>query len=187
FLTYYLQVVRGYPPVKAGLAFLPLSAAVLLAAQVVAGRLLPRVGPRVLIVSGLIAAGLAMLLLTTLSVRSGYPTRVLPAEIVLGLGMGCVFVPAMNAATQRIDPRDGGVAAAVVNTFQPICGSLGVPLLNTMAATATAGYLGSHAGTPTVRMEALIHGYTVAAAWAAAVLFAGALLATLLINGGRNE
>jgi EmrB/QacA subfamily drug resistance transporter len=186
FLTYYLQIVLGYQPVRAGLAFLPLSVAVLLSAQV-AGRLLARVPPRFLIAPGLALAALAMLLLTTLSAGSGYMGRVLPAEIVLGLGIGGVFVPAMNTATQRVDPRDGGVAAAVVNTSQQIGGSFGVAVLNTVATTATAAYLGSHA-----RADALIHGYAVAAAWAAAILLAGAVLATVLItakqpNGAVND
>jgi MFS family permease len=181
FLTYYLQIVLGYQPVRAGLAFLPLSVAVLAGAQV-AGRLLARVQPRVLIVPGLAAAALAMLLLTGLSAGSGYASRVLPAEIILGLGMGCVFGPAMNVATQRIDPRDGGVAAAVVGTSQQIGGSLGVAVLNTVATTATAGFLAGHS-----RTAALIHGYAVAAAWAAAILLAGAILAALLITGHQPE
>jgi EmrB/QacA subfamily drug resistance transporter len=176
FLTYYLQVVLKYQPVQAGCAFLPLSVAVLASAQV-AGRLLPRVSPRVLIVPGLVTAAAAMLLLTTLSAGSGYADRVLPAEILLGLGMGAVFVPAMNAATQRVDPRDGGIAAAVVNTSQQFGGSLGVAVLNTVATTATVGYLHAHA-----RTEALIHGYAVAAAWAAAILLAGAVAAAVLIT-----
>jgi EmrB/QacA subfamily drug resistance transporter len=176
FLTYYLQIVLRYQPVRAGLAFLPLSVAVLLSAQVT-GRLLARVPPRLLVAPGLALAALAMLLLTTLSAGSGYASRVLPAEIVLGIGIGGVFVPAMNTATQRIDPRDGGVAAAVVNTSQQIGGSLGVAVLNTVATTATAGYLGAHS-----RTDALIHGYAVAAAWAAAMLLAGAILAAVLIT-----
>jgi EmrB/QacA subfamily drug resistance transporter len=186
FLTYYLQIVRGYQPIRAGLAFLPLSIAVLLSAQL-AGRLLSRVPPRFLIAPGLTLAALAMLLLTTLSASSGYASRVLPAEIVLGLGIGGVFVPAMNTATQRVDRRDGGVAAAVVNTSQQIGGSLGVAVLNTVATTATAGYLRGHGQT-----DALIHGYAVAAAWAAAILLAGAILAAVLItakqpNGAVND
>jgi EmrB/QacA subfamily drug resistance transporter len=176
FLTYYLQIVLGYQPVRAGLAFLPLSIAVLLSAQV-AGRLLLRVPPRVLIGSGLVTAALAMLLLTTLNAGSGYVSRVLPAEIVLGLGIGGVFVPAMNAATQRIDPRDGGIAAAVVNTSQQIGGSLGVAVLNTVATTATVGFLATHS-----RTEALIHGYAVAAAWAATMLLAGAVFVAVLVT-----
>jgi MFS family permease len=118
-----------------------------------------------------------MLLLTTLNAGSGYVSRVLPAEVVLGLGIGGVFVPAMNAATQRIDPRDGGIAAAVVNTSQQIGGSLGVAVLNTVATTATAGFLATRS-----RTEALIHGYAVAAAWAAAMLLAGAVFAAVLVT-----
>ncbi|MCW3841614.1 MFS transporter [Micromonospora yasonensis] len=180
FLTYYLQVFLGYRPLRAGLAFLPLSAAVLVSAQL-AGRLLPHRRPRTLIVPGLVTAAVAMLLLTTLNSASGYAGRVLPAEVLLGLGIGWVFVPAMNAATQRVDPRDGGVAAAVVNTSQQIGGSLGVAVLNTTAAAATAGYARSRP-----HAEALIHGYTVAAAWAAALLLAGAVLAAVLVTARPN-
>jgi hypothetical protein len=93
----------------------------------------------------------------------------------------------MNVATQRVDPRDGGVAAAVVNTSQQIGGSLGVALLNTAAATATAGYLYAHGSGRQVHTEALIHGYTVAAGWAAATLFTSALLAAVLITAQAPE
>lgn len=177
FLTYYLQTVRGYSPVRTGLAFLPLTAAVQVGAIGIAARLLPRVGPRVPIVGGLLAATAAMALLTRLSIDSGYVGGVLPAELLLGLGMGCVFVPAMHAATRDIGQRAAGVAAAVVNASQQAGGSIGTALLNGIAAGSTAGYAAVHGA----GVAALVHGYTAAAAWATGILLGAAVLAAILL------
>lgn len=114
FLTYYLQVVLGYSPVTAGLAFLPLSGAVVVSSQLVASRWLPRMAPRLLIVPGLLVAAVAMGLLAQLTATSGYLTSVLAPEILLGFAMGCVFTPAISTATSHVAPRDAGVAAALL-------------------------------------------------------------------------
>ncbi len=174
FLTYYLQVVLRFSPIKAGLAFLPLSVAVFVSSQLVAARLL--------IVPGLLLAAAAMLLLTRLTVSDAYVRLVMPAEVLIGLGLGCVFVPAISTATQRVDRTDAGVAAAAVNTSQQIGGSLGVAVLNTVAGRATARYLSAHQGMPGAGAAALVHGYTVAAAWAAGILAVTALVAGMLIT-----
>jgi EmrB/QacA subfamily drug resistance transporter len=176
FLTYYLQVVLHYSPIRAGLAFLPLSAAVQLGAAGIGSRLSPKVRPRALIVPGLLAAAAAMLLLTQLTPESGYVSLVLPAEVILGVGMGCVFVPAMTIATSTVEPRDAGIASGVVNTAQQAGGSIGTAFLNTIAVSATAGYL---AAGPT---HALVHGYTVAAGWAAVILTVAAVLSAVLVT-----
>src|SRR5919198_3140473 len=180
FLTYYLQVVLGYSPIRAGLAFLPLSAAVQVGAVGIGSRLAPRVRPRTLMVPGLLAAAAGMLWLTRLTPDSGYVSVVLPAEMVLGIGLGCVFVPAFGTATSGVEPRDAGIASAVVNTAQQAGGSLGTALLNTVAVSATAGYATANA------TEALVHGYTVAAGWAAGILTVAAVLAAVLVTG-RNS
>jgi predicted MFS family arabinose efflux permease len=178
FLTYYLQTVLGYSPLQAGLAFLPLSAAVFASSQLLAARLQAHLPPRVLITSGLLVAAAALGLLTGLSPTGTYATDVLPAEVLLGLGMGCVFAPAISVATHQVDPRDAGVAAAVVNTAQQVGGSIGVAVLNTVAAGAAAGVRA--AGTSPA--DALVAGYTAAAFWAALTLAAGALVSAVLIN-----
>jgi MFS family permease len=157
---------------------LPLSVAVLASSQLLAARLQTHVPPRLLITTGLLVAAAALGLLTGLSTTSTYTTAVLPAEVLLGLGMGCVFPPAISVATHRVDARDAGVAAAVVNTAQQIGGSIGVAVLNAVAATATAGFRA--AGTS--HAEALVAGYTTATLCAALTLVAGALLAAVLIN-----
>jgi MFS family permease len=123
-----------------------------------------------------------MMLLTRLDTDSAYVSSVLPAEVLLGLGIGCVFVPAISTATARVDRRDAGVASAVVNTSQQVGGSVGTALLNTVAATATASYLAGH---PRAGAAGLVHGYSVAAGWGAAILLTAALLTLILVNAGR--
>ncbi|MDT4929472.1 MAG: hypothetical protein QOF92_2339 [Pseudonocardiales bacterium] len=184
FLTYFLQAVLGYSPINAGLAFLPLSAAVLAAAQMT-GRVMARLRPRTLIVPGLLVAAAGMVLLTGLRPDSSYIVGVLPAEILLGLGLGTVFTPAISLATSRVQPREAGVVAAVVSTAQQIGASVGVAVLNTLAATAVADHLASHRPSATEHTVALVHGYTVAAGWGAAILTAGAVLAALLVTARR--
>lgn len=181
-LTYDFQVVLGYSPVRAGLAFLPLSATVLVSSGAIGSRLLPRVPPRLLMAPGLLVAAAGMLVLTQLTADASYVTRILPAEVLLGLGMGVVFVPAFNVATYGVDPREAGVASAAVNTAQQIGGSIGTALLNTIAASATSGYLATNA---TSHVAGLVHGYDVATGWAAGILAGCALLAGVLINAGR--
>ena len=177
-LTYDFQVVLHYSPIRAGLAFLPMSIVVLFSSGAIASRLLPRVPPRMLIVPGLLVAAAGMLVLTGLRVDSSYAASILPAEVLLGLGMGCVFVPAFNVATQGVDPREAGIASATANTAQQVGGSIGTALLNTVAASAAAGYAATHAA-------ALVHGYSVATGWGAAILAAAALLAAALVNTGK--
>jgi MFS family permease len=125
-----------------------------------------------------------MLLLSQLTPGSGYVSHVLPAEILLGLGMGCVFVPAFSVATQGVAPREAGVASAVVNTAQQVGGSVGTALLNTIAASATAAFVAAHPG-PGSGASGLVHGFTVAALWGAGILTTAAVLAALLVTARR--
>jgi MFS family permease len=183
FLTYYMQVVLHYSPLQAGLAFLPMTIASQVGSWAIASRLMPFVPPRALMAPGSLAAAAGMAILISLQVNSGYVTHVLPAEILLGLGTACVMVPAFSTATQRVDPREAGVASAAVNTAQQVGGSLGTALLNTVAAGATAGYLATHALGQ--RAEALVHGYSMATEWGTAILVLGAVAAAVLINAPR--
>jgi EmrB/QacA subfamily drug resistance transporter len=138
-LTYYLQDVLRYTPVEAGLAFLPLPAASQLVSWTVVSRLLPRVAPRALMAPGALVAALGMGVLTLLPGGGGYVTHVLPAEILLGGGISGLMVPAFSVATLGLDPRQAGVGSALANTATQVGGSLGIALLNTVAAGATAG------------------------------------------------
>src|SRR4051794_1986200 len=180
-LTYDLQVVRGYTPVQAGLAFLPLTVCVSTSAYGLASRLLPRLPARTLIVPGLLVAAVGLAWLTLAPAGSGYLAGVLPAQILLGIGMGCVFTPSISVATSGVDIRDAGVAAAVANPAMQIGGSLGTAVLNTIAVTATAAFA-TAAGSSVTAPDALVHGYTTALAWAAAVVAATAVLVFVLLR-----
>jgi Carboxypeptidase regulatory-like domain/Major Facilitator Superfamily len=187
FLTYQLQVVLGYSALKTGVALLPLVVMNVLAATQLAGRLLPRMAPRLLIVPGLLAAAGALGLLTQLTPDSPYAAVILPAELLLGLGIGSVFGPCVSVATAGIDPRDAGITSATVNTAQQVGASVGVALLNTIAASATTAYLASNRTGPRVELFATVHGYAVAATWAAGILLGTALLVALFINADPRQ
>jgi EmrB/QacA subfamily drug resistance transporter len=184
-LTYYFQAVLRYSPLEAGLAFLPMTAAMLFSSWAIASRLLPFVAPRALMIPGALVAGAGMALLSGLHVGSAYPTHVLPAELLLGLGIANVMVPAFSIATQGVEPREAGVASAMVNTASQIGGSIGTALLNTIAATATAAYLSSRSPGPLTVARGLVHGYSVATAWAAGILVLAAVVAATIITARR--
>jgi len=184
FLTYYLQVVLRFTPVQAGLAFLPITLASQVGSWVIAARLMPRLPARYLMAPGALVAAAGMGLLTQLQVESNYLTLVLPAEVLLGLGTSCVMVPAFSIGTLGVDRREAGIAAATVNTFQQIGGSLGVAVLNTIAASATASYLAVSAN-ERLRIQAIVHGYSVATEWGVAILLVGAIAAAVLINARK--
>jgi EmrB/QacA subfamily drug resistance transporter len=181
FLTYYLEEVLRFSPVTTGLAFLPMIAALMVSSTSSSGLLMPRVGPRVLVPLGLIiAAGGLVMLAAQLGTGSSYAAVVLPALVVLGLGLGLVFGCAMNAATYGADPSDAGVASAMVNTCQQIGGSVGTALLNTIAASALSSYLVTHGTSPAAAAGAAVHSYVVAF-WVAAAIYAGAAVICALV------
>jgi len=183
FITYYLQVVRGFSPLLTGVSFLPITVASQLGSWLIARRLMPRVRPRTLMAPGLLVAAAGMALLTQLSTDSAYWTTVLPAELLLGFGISCAMVPAYSTATIGVDQRQAGVAAAVITASQQIGASIGIALLNTVAAGATVSVLApSGVVTTASRAAALVHGYSVACIWGAAALAMGALVAGVLIN-----
>ncbi|WP_327132456.1 MFS transporter [Streptomyces sp. NBC_01343] len=193
FLTYYLQVVKGFSPVKTGFAFLPMIAGMITGSTQIGARLMTRVPPRLLMGPGFLLAATGMLLLTQLEVGSSYPALILPAQLLLGLGMGTAFMPAMSLATHGVNPADAGVASAMVNTSQQVGGAIGTALLNTIAASATTAYLTDHAaavaaGGPSAKLiqaQAMVEGYSSAIWWAVGILVASSAIALTLINTGR--
>lgn len=186
FLTYYMQQILGMSPLVSGLAFLPMLALIMPAGAIGQTRLMPRFGPRPVIAIGMLLSAVGMLLATGVSVDSSYGTGVLPALLVLGLGLGLIFGPAMDAATRGVDGPDAGVASALVNTGQQIGGSIGMALLSTLAASAAGGFQGT-GGAADVAAQAAVHGYTTAFTWASGVFAIGALVAWLLLPSGAPD
>jgi EmrB/QacA subfamily drug resistance transporter len=182
FLTYLLQTIDHYSPLKTGVAFLPLLVLNGLAATQLASRLMPHVRTRLLVVPGLLISGVGAALFTTLTPGASYVTHVLPSELLLGLGLGLAIVPCISTATQHADPKDVGVTSAMTNTSQQIGASIGTALLNTIAAAATATYLTSHTRGGGVVAKATVHGYATASAWVAGIFVLAAVVAGVLIN-----
>ncbi|MER6343507.1 MFS transporter [Streptomyces sp. NPDC001595] len=192
FLTYYLQIVKGYSPVKTGFAFLPMIAGMITGSTQIGTRLMTRVAPRLLMGPGFLVAALGMLLLTQMEIGSSYAALLLPAMLLLGLGMGTAFMPAMSLSTQGVEARDAGVASAMVNTSQQVGGAIGTALLNTIAASATTSYIADHLGSATspsqqqlVQLEAMVEGYTSAIWFAVGILVVAAVIALTFVNAGR--
>jgi EmrB/QacA subfamily drug resistance transporter len=186
FLAYYLQQVKGYSPVTSGLLFLPFVGGILVSSTVSSTVALPRVGPRVLIASGMLLGVGAMAYLTQLTATSSYAAVILPAIIVMGLGFGIIFAVTINTATAGVRPQDAGVASALVNTMQQVGGSIGLSALSTVALTATASYLAAHHTGPLAPAIAATHGYTTAFTIAAGILGVGVVVAIVLLPSRRQ-
>jgi len=185
FLTYYFQGTLHYSALKCGFAFLPFSGGIIVSAML-ASQLLPRLGPRRLMSSGLSLAALGLAWFTGIGLHTSYVAHVLPAEIVVSVGLGFAFVPFSSTALIGVARHDAGVASALVNATQQVGGSLGTALLNTVAASATAGYLVTHHGRLAADL-APVHGYTTGFICSALVLFAAMLVAVGMVRASRAE
>ncbi|RYV49461.1 MFS transporter [Pengzhenrongella frigida] len=186
FLTFYLQIVLAYEPVRAGLATLPMTAAIFLSATVSA-QAMPRVGPRPLLAIGPVVAAGGLLLLAQLETTSTYAGHILPGLVLFGLGMGMVFVPMQNIALLGVDPHDSGAAGALVNAAQQVGGSLGTALFSTIALTTTTAFVPARTGTATAQLDALVAGYTHAFAWAAAIVLVVTPIALVLVRATKAD
>ena len=170
FNTLYVQRVLGYHPLKAGVAFLPFTAGIMVSAGF-ASNLAPRIGVRPVAAAGMILTALGMLLFARMPVHGSYGADVLPGMLVASLGMGAVFMPLTLVATTGLKDEDQGLASGLFNTSQQIGGALGLAILSTIAAGRT------HGGSP----AALVHGFHYAFAGAAVfVLAALAVMVALL-------
>ncbi|GAA4805585.1 MFS transporter [Actinomycetospora chlora] len=179
FLAYTMQQVFGFSPLMTGVAFLPMVACIVLAANTVPALLLPRTGPKPLLVVGMLLAAGALFWFSFLTPESGYAAHILGPLMMMGLGMGTAMSTSINTATLGVDPGDAGVASASVNTMQQVGGSVGTALLSSIAGTAAVGF----AGPP---IAAALHGYTVAFVVAAGLFVVGAVVVGFLVPLGRT-
>ncbi|WP_026876634.1 MFS transporter [Jiangella gansuensis] len=186
FLTYYLQIVKDYSPVRSGVAFLPMVAGMVIGSTQIGARLMTRVPARYIMTPGLLVAAAGMLILTQMGVDSSYVGLLLPAQLLLGLGLGSTFMPAMSLATYGVEPRDAGIASAMINTSQQVGGAIGTALLNTIAASATTTYISANlagASSPElVQLQGMVNGYTTAIWWAVGILVVAAAIAFAFVN-----
>lgn len=186
FLTFYLQQTLGYGALRSGFAFLPFSGGVILSAGL-ASQYLPRFGPKLLIVVGIVMALVGLLLLTQIGVHTGYASHVLPAMLLISLGMGLSFVPMSSVSLIGVEPRDAGVASALVNTTQQVGGSLGIALLNTIYATVVANHVRSHGTSADSQAHAAVSGYATSFVWSAVFFFVSLILVVALVRARKSD
>jgi EmrB/QacA subfamily drug resistance transporter len=177
FNTLYIQRVLLYGPLKAGLAFLPFSAGVIISAGL-ASQFAPRVGVRIVAGIGMVLSAAGLLLLTQLPVHGSYAVNVLPAIILSSLGMGAVFMPLTLIATTGLRDEDQGLASGLFNTSQQVGGALGLAVLSTLAASKTSSAGGSQA-------HGLVTGFHWAFGAGAAVML-GALVVMVALLRSRH-
>jgi EmrB/QacA subfamily drug resistance transporter len=177
FINFYIQIVLGFAPFLAGLASLPMTVALIITAGLVAKNL-PKLGAKIPTATGPVFMATAMLWLTQVSAEGHYLVNLLPALLLMGVGLGMVFVPMQNLALFGVGKDDSGVASALVNASQQIGGSLGIALFSTIAAAATAGG---------VSLAALSSGYAAVFLWAAGVAILIVPVALLLITIDRRK
>ena len=186
FLGIYLQNVLGYSPLKSGFAFLPFTFGIVFAAAT-ASKLLPKIGPRPLMVTGLLMSSTGLLLLTRITPDTSYFTHVLPILPIISFGLGLVFIPSASTSLHGIGNQDAGVASALINTSQQVGGSLGTALLNTIAATSAAAYIKNNGDLgPKLLPAAMTHGFTVVFYCSAGLLVIGAIVVFAFINIGKE-
>jgi len=136
FLTQFVQEILGWDPLRAGFAFVPMTAA-LFAMSRLAPRLVARFGPKPLLVTGLLPVVGGMAWLGQLTTGTGYFPGVLIPMLLLGIGFGVAFVPLTMASLAGVPPQDSGAAASMVNVMQQVGGSLGLAILVTVYGTAS--------------------------------------------------
>jgi len=140
FLTLYMQTVLGYSPIETGLAYLPLTGAVIVAAGI-ASQLFARIGTKPVIVVGALVGAGGLYWLSRIPVEGSYVSDLLPGLLVAGFGVGAVFVGATTAANAGVDEDKAGLAAGLLNTGQQIGTALGLAILSAAAIAHTDSLL----------------------------------------------
>ena len=190
FLTYYMQQTLAYSPIVTGFAFLPIAGGIAVAANLSTIVLMPRIGPKPLVATGMLVAAGAMIWFAQLGAHTAYVDGVLGPIILTGIGIGMVIAPSINTGTFGVAPRDAGVASATVTVGQQLGASIGTSLLNTIFASAVTSYITLHIasarliGLPALAGLALAHGYDTAFWWIAGIFLFGSIVGGTLLRPG---
>ncbi len=145
FLTLFIQTVLGYSAIRSGIAYLPFAVGVVVASGL-ASQLMPRLGPRPLIVAGTAAVAGGMFWFSRLTEHAGYASQLLGPQLVSSFGLGLVFVPLALVSLHNVADQDSGVASSLLNTAQQVGGAIGLALLGTVAWTTVADSVRTQVG-----------------------------------------
>jgi EmrB/QacA subfamily drug resistance transporter len=183
FASIYVQEVLGYSPIRAGLAFLPVTAGIIAGAGL-SQQLIRRIRVRNVGVAGMVIASGGLILLSRIPVQGTYLGDLFPGLMLMAFGLGLTFVPLTLIATTNVDEADAGLASGLLNTSQQLGGALGLAVLSTVAANATGSALSGLTAAPSVavRLSALVTGFRAAFLVSAVLLFAGAVILAALIR-----
>ena len=132
FVSLYMQQVLGFDALEGGLAYVPLSAAIILSAGI-ASQLVTRLGFKPVLIFGLVLVALGLLWFAQVSPDGSYVGDVLFPSVVAGAGLGLSFVPVTIGAVAGTKPEESGLASGLINTFQEVGGALGLAVLSTIA------------------------------------------------------
>jgi EmrB/QacA subfamily drug resistance transporter len=183
FASLYVQRILGYSPLEAGLAFLPVTAGIIVGAGL-SQQLIRRVGVKPTMLGGMTVAAIGLAVLAATTKVDGSYLGILLGLAPMAVGMGCTFVPLTLVATTGIDAEDAGLASGLFNTSQQVGGALGLAILSTLAADRTTSYLTGlgHAPSAADQNAALVEGFQLAFTISAAVMVAGVILTTVLLR-----
>jgi hypothetical protein len=192
FLTVFMQSVWGYSALKTGVAYLPLTAAIMVASGV-AAQLVARVGARPLLLAGSPAVAGGLYWLSRISEHSSYAGAVLGPMLIIAAGLGLLFVPLTLVAMSRVRDEESGVAASLRNTGQQVGGSIGLAVLGTVAWTVVANSIGAttahattaaragHLARPSQAALTAIYHYALASGFSRPFLVAAGVMVLALI------
>jgi EmrB/QacA subfamily drug resistance transporter len=172
FVSLYLQQVHGYSPIRAGLSFLPMTLCIV-AGSTAASRLVGRVGPKPVLMAGMLSLTVGLFWFTDISVSGTYLGAMLVPSLLTALGIGLAFVPATISAVSGVAPHEAGLASGLVNTARLFGGALGLAILAAIATSRTNADL-RHAGT--TAHAALVSGFQLAFVVSAAFALVGVLV-----------
>jgi len=182
FASLYVQGILGFTPVEAGLAFLPLTAGIILFSGL-AQQVIARVDVRWVAMIGMATAAVGLVLLSLAPVDGSYAADVLPGLLVMSAGLGFTFVPLTLIATTNVRDEDAGLASGLFNSSQQIGGALGLAILSTVAASTTTDALpGGGAPSALEQASALVDGYQMAFAVGAGLMIIGVIVTALFIR-----
>jgi EmrB/QacA subfamily drug resistance transporter len=185
FASIYVQEVLGYSALRAGLAFLPVTAGIVAGAGL-SQQLIRRVGVRIVGLTGMSIAAVGLIVLSRIPVAGTYLGDLLPGLMIMSVGMGLTFVPITLIATTNVAAEDAGLASGLLNTSQQLGGAIGLAVLSTLAANTTANTLSGlgHAPTLANSVSALVSGFHVAFLVGALLMLGGAAILAATVRRG---
>jgi EmrB/QacA subfamily drug resistance transporter len=183
FASLYVQRILGYSPLQAGLAFLPVTAGIIVGAGL-SQQLIRRIGVKPTVLGGMTVAAIGLVILTATTKVDGSYLGLLVGLAPMAVGMGCTFVPLTLVATTGIEAQDAGLASGLFNTCQQVGGALGLAVLSTLATDRTSSFLTGLGHTPSSHdsAAALVDGFQLAFTVSAAMMIAGVVLVAVLLR-----